>query len=179
FVLIHIERDAQKIVPEFHQFFIAHAGKAGKRSDAGGDIRDDAHFTRRQLRREGFAHLSYSSKRAVEILLEALRFHVHWLTVSGLGSSGLGSAFASGSAFTSGLGSAFTSGLGSALASGFASGFGSAFASVFGSAFASGLGSALASGLGSAFTSGFGSAFAAASSFFFRSSSTPFSSEAR
>src|SRR5208282_2799667 len=161
FVLIHIERDAQKIVPEFHQFFIAHAGKAGKRSDAGGDIRDDAHFTRRQLRREGFAHLSYSSKRAVEILLEALRFHVHWLTVSGLGSSGLGSAFASGS------GSAFTSGLGSA------------FASVFGSAFASGLGSALASGLGSAFTSGFGSAFAAASSFFFRSSSTPFSSEAR
>src|SRR5208283_4893803 len=157
----------------FHQFFIAHAGKAGKRSDAGGDIRDDAHFTRRQLRREGFAHLSYSSKRAVEILLEALRFHVHWLTVSGLGSSGLGSAFASGSgsAFTSGLGSAFTSGLGSALASG--------FASVFGSAFASGLGSALASGLGSAFTSGFGSAFAAASSFFFRSSSTPFSSEAR
>src|SRR5208283_5084623 len=141
----------------FHQFFIAHAGKAGKRSDAGGDIRDDAHFTRRQLRREGFAHLSYSSKRAVEILLEALRFHVHWLTVSGLGSSGLGSA----------------------LASVFASGFGSAFASVFGSAFASGLGSALASGLGSAFTSGFGSAFAAASSFFFRSSSTPFSSEAR
>src|SRR5208282_6054460 len=153
FVLIHIERDAQKIVPEFHQFFIAHAGKAGKRSDAGGDIRDDAHFTRRQLRREGFAHLSYSSQRAVEILLEALRFHVHWLTVSGLGSSGLGSAFASGS------GSAFTSGLGSA--------------------FTSGLGSALASGLGSAFTSGFGSAFAAASSFFFRSSSTPFSSEAR
>ena len=65
-------------------------------------------------------------------MLEALRFHVHALTVSGLGSSGLVSAFASG------LGSAFTSGFGSA----FASGLGSAFAAVFGSAFASGLGSA-------------------------------------
>jgi hypothetical protein len=51
--------------------------------------------------------LAYFSKRAVENILEALRFHVYWLFVSGLGSSDLGSALASG------LGSALASGLGS------------------------------------------------------------------
>src|ERR1019366_5884808 len=114
---------------------------------------DDAHAARRQSRFEPFAHLSYSSKRAVEIVLEALRFHLDALTVSGLGFSGLESAFASGvgSAFAFGLRSAFTSGLGSA----FTSAFGSAFASDFGSAFASGCGSAFTLVIGSAFTSAF------------------------
>ena len=57
-------------------------------------------------------HLAYSGKRAVEDALQALRCHVHWLFVSGLGSSGLGSALASAalaSALASGLSFSFRS----------------------------------------------------------------------
>ena len=79
FVLVHVERDAEHIAGKRHQFLEAHAGEAGHLGDAGGDTGDRAHLPRRQLRRECFPHLADSGKRAVEIVLEALRFHVHWL----------------------------------------------------------------------------------------------------
>ena len=74
FVLIHVERDAEHIAGKLHQLLKAHAGKAGDLGDAGGDAGDRAHLAWRQLRREGFPHLADSSKRAVEDVLEALRF---------------------------------------------------------------------------------------------------------
>ena len=106
FVRVHVERNAEHIAGKCHQFIKAHAGKTGHLGDAGGDAGDRAHLPWRQLRRECFPHLAYSGKRAVENVLEALRFHVHWLFVSGLGSAWLQ---ASGSALASGLSFSFRS----------------------------------------------------------------------
>ena len=94
FVLVHVERNAGHIPGKHHQFIKTHTGKTRHLGDAGGYTGDRAHFPWLQLRGECFPHLAYSSKRAVENVLEALRFHVHWLFISGVGSSGLGSAWA-------------------------------------------------------------------------------------
>jgi hypothetical protein len=81
FVLVHVERDAEHIAGKLYQLLKAHAGKAGDLGDAGGDADDRAHLPWRQLRREGFPHLAYSSKRAVEDTLQAFRRSDHWLFV--------------------------------------------------------------------------------------------------
>ena len=100
FLRVHVERNAQHIAGKRHQFIIAHAGEPRHLGDAGGDTGDRAHLPWPQLHRECFSHLAYSSKHPVENGLQALRFHVHWLFISGLGSSGLGSALASGLSFS-------------------------------------------------------------------------------
>src|ERR1035438_1690860 len=153
FVLIHVESNAKHSTRELQKLLKADAGKAANPGDACGNVRDRANLVRPQLRREGLPHLAHSGKRAVEDTLQALRRSAHCRFVSGSGSSGLGAALVSGS------GSTLVSGLGSTLASGLAS------------TLASGLASALVSGLGSAVTSGL--------SFYFRSSPTPFSRDAR
>src|ERR1019366_2606954 len=100
FVSVHVERNAEDVDGKGHQFIKAHTGETGHLGDACCDTGDRAHLPWRQFRRESFSHLADSSKRAVEIVLEALRFHAHWLFVAGLGPSGLGSASASGLSFS-------------------------------------------------------------------------------
>src|ERR1035437_10997005 len=95
FVCVHVERDAEDIAGKGHQFIKAHTGETGYLGDAGCDTGDRAHLPWRQFRRESFSHLADSSKRAVEIVLEALRFHALWLLVAGLGSLGFGWAVGS------------------------------------------------------------------------------------
>ena len=81
-VLVNIERHAEHLTGKRHQFVKTHAGKAGDLGDAGGDTGDRADLLGRQLRREGFAHLTDARKRAVENVLEALRFRVHGWVVA-------------------------------------------------------------------------------------------------
>ena len=100
FALVHVERDAEHISRERDQFIKAHAGKPRHLRDAGGDTGNCAHFSWRQLRREGFPHLADSVKHAVENVLEALGFLAHWLFAAGSGSSDLGSALGSGLSFS-------------------------------------------------------------------------------
>ena len=90
FVFVHVERDAEQIAGKHDQFIEAHAGETGHFGDAGCDTGDRAHLPWRQFRRECFSHLADSGKRAVEIVLKALRFHVHWLLCCGLLGSALG-----------------------------------------------------------------------------------------
>ena len=80
FVLVHVERDAEHFAGKLHHLLKAHAGEAGDLGDAGGDAGDRAHLPRRQLRREGFPHLAYSSERAVEDTLQAFRCALIGLT---------------------------------------------------------------------------------------------------
>ena len=87
FVFIDVERDAIHIAGKLQQLLKAHAGETGDFGDARGDAGDRAHFPWRQLRRECFPHLADSSEGAVENVLQAFRLRVHWLFVSGFGSS--------------------------------------------------------------------------------------------
>jgi len=66
FIRVHIERNAEQIAGERHQFIKAHAGKTRNFGDAGSDTGDRAHLPWSQLGRECFPHLAYFRKRAVE-----------------------------------------------------------------------------------------------------------------
>src|ERR1019366_6902423 len=71
FVLVHVERDAEHVTGKRYQFIKAHAGETRHFGDAGGDAGDRAHLPWRHFRRECFSRLAYSSKHAVENVLEA------------------------------------------------------------------------------------------------------------
>jgi hypothetical protein len=83
FVFIDVECDAIYISGKPQHLLKTHAGEAGDLCDARGDTRNRANFPRPQLVHECIPHLAYSGKRAVEHVLEALRFHVQWLCVCG------------------------------------------------------------------------------------------------
>ena len=95
FVFVHVERNTEEIAGKRHQFIEAYSGETGHLGDARRDTGDRAHLPWRQFGRECFPHLADSGKRAVEIVLKAFRFLVHWLFVPGLGSSGSGLGLAS------------------------------------------------------------------------------------
>ena len=129
FVRIDVERDAVQIAGKLHQLIKADARKARDLGDAGGDARDRAHLTRRQLRREGFQRPADTRERLVEDAMQAIRRVIQW---SAFGAEGTGSGPCLGSRFGPGLASAFGSGLASAFGSGLASAFGSGLASRLG-----------------------------------------------
>ena len=96
FIRVHVERNAEHVSGKRHQFIVANAGKPRHLGDAGGDAGDRAHLARRELRRECFPRLADFSKCGVENVFEGLRVAVHWLIVSGFGSSSSGSVLVSG-----------------------------------------------------------------------------------
>jgi hypothetical protein len=71
FVLVHVERDAQQAAGELHQFFEPHAGQAGNRGDAGGDVRDDAHFMRSQVAGGRLRGLTQVRERPIDAVCTA------------------------------------------------------------------------------------------------------------
>jgi hypothetical protein len=77
-VLVHVECDAEQIAREPNQLIEAHAGKARDGGDARGDIRRRADFTRRQLRREGFAGLAQAGEGVVDGRLQDAKGGAHW-----------------------------------------------------------------------------------------------------
>ena len=77
FVLVDVEGDAEHITGKLQYLLKPYAGKTGNPGDAGGDIRDRPHLVGRHAGYEAFAHAAHSSERAVENLLETLRFHGH------------------------------------------------------------------------------------------------------
>jgi hypothetical protein len=93
FVCVHVERNAEHVAGKRHQFIKAHTREPRHLGDTGSDTSDRTHLLWCQLRCEGFSHLAYAGKRTVKNVLEALRFHAHWLFFFGLGSSFLGSAW--------------------------------------------------------------------------------------
>ncbi len=68
-IRIHIERNAEHITRKCHQFIKAYTGETRYFSDAGGNTDHSANLPWRQLQREGFSHLTYASKDAVENVL--------------------------------------------------------------------------------------------------------------
>ena len=83
FVFIDVECDAIHFTGKLQHLLKAHAGETRHLGDAGGQASDRPHLPWRQLRCEGFSHLAYSSKRAVEDVLQACQVRLaHWLFVS-------------------------------------------------------------------------------------------------
>src|SRR5208337_861120 len=134
FVRVDVERDAVEIAGKLHQLIKADAWKARDLGDAGGDARERAHLTRRQLRRESLQRPADTRERRVEDAVQTIRRGIQW---SAFGAEGTGSGPCLGSPFGPGSASAFGSGSASAFGSGLASAFGSGLASAFGSGLAS------------------------------------------
>ena len=77
FLLVHVERDPEKIAGKPEQFLKARIRKTGDACDAGRDANDRTDFVRRELWRERVPRLIDSRERAIEDALQSFRRLLH------------------------------------------------------------------------------------------------------